>query len=222
MSSSHFFCDILPHPTPLTPLRLLECRPEVTSAVQAEQSKGTSTLPSYHFSYSREAVFLLTNFCTPKAHVSVSHTPSLSPTPPVTCTYGYPSPVSLMSPASTVTLLSLSCHLHLLSSSCHLHQLHSSCHPPVTLLSPQEGRQYWLTRFVAHTLEWLLAVYKMVEAHAADGSTYALPTATHTYYIQAQGCGGTVVQGNPTSVTHSTSLPKAYIISYMHTCTSAV
>ena len=243
MSSSHFYCDILPHPTPLTPLRLLECRPEVTGAVQAEQSKGTSTLPSYHFSYSREAVSLLTNFCTPKAHVSVSHTSSPSPTPPDICTYCYPSPVSLMSPASTVILLSPAptvtlCHSHVTCTSCHppvtlmspaptvtvlfSSSCHSSCHPPVNLLSPQEGRQYWLTRFVAHTLEWLLAVYKMVEAHAADGSTYAVPTATHTYYIQAQGCGGTVVQGNPTSVTHSTSLPKAYIISYMHTCTSAV
>ena len=124
----------------------------MTSAVQAEQSKGTITLPSYHFSYSREAVFLLTNFCTPKAHVSVSHTPSLSPTPPVTCTYCHPFlspschshvtctcchlPVTCIYCHPPFTLLSLSCHLHLLSSSCHLHLLSSSCHPPVTLMSP--------------------------------------------------------------------------------------
>ena len=206
----------------------------MTSAVQAEQSKSTITLPSYQFFYSREAVFLLTNFCTPKAHVSVSHTQTRH-----------------------LLLLSLSCHLHLLSPSCHLHLLSSSCHPPValmspapaviflspaptplllssscrplvtllslscnppvTLLSPQEGRQYWLTRFVAHTLEWLLAVYKMVEAHAADGK-YAVPMATHTHHISGTGCRGTIVQGTPTSVTHSTSLPKAYIVlhAYMY------
>ena len=116
-----------PHPTPL---RLLECRPEVTSAVQAEQSKGTSTLPSYHFSYSREAVSLLTNFCTPKAHVSVSHTKpvtysschlhlllSFSCQPHVTCIYCYP-PVTLMSPAPAVIFLSPAPTSLVLSSSC--------------------------------------------------------------------------------------------------------
>lgn len=61
-----YSCGILLLPTLL---RLLESRPKVTG-VQAGLGKG---LHLYDFSYSREAVFMLTNFCTPKAHVSVSH-----------------------------------------------------------------------------------------------------------------------------------------------------
>ena len=195
-----------PHPTPLRPL---ECRPEVTSAIQAEQSKGTSTLPSYHFSYSREAVFLLTNFCTPKAHVSVSHTPSLSPTPPVTCTYCYP-PVTLLSPAPTGILLLSPAPTSLLLS--------SSCHPLVTSGGPS-----------VLTNSFCSSHFGVASCCLQDGGStccrrkYVCCSHGNTHLLHSgTGCGGTVVQGNPTSVTHSTSLPKAYIISYMHTCTSAV
>ena len=91
---------------------------------------------------------------------------SRHPAPPITLLL--PSPCSSRHPAPPITLL--------LPSLCSSH--HPA--PPVTLLlpSPQEGRQYWLTRFVAHSLEWLLAVYKMVEMHAADGEC-AVALATH-------------------------------------------
>ena len=108
-----FNCDINPLPP-----RLLECRPEVTGGVQAGQSKGnTNNLHSYNFFYSREAIFILAKFCTPKAHVSVSHTHNVvsltshffsyhtsciyHPTPSVTLLL--PSPCSSCHPAPPIT-----------------------------------------------------------------------------------------------------------------------